>query len=108
MRKLTLNLDSLAVQSFETTPADAAGRGTVLGRAAAGPEPTRDCSMDPNCVYTDQASCKGTCDYNETCYDSCYGSCGSCIVSCPGTCAASCGDTCPYCVDPTTKDPVFD
>lgn len=35
MKKLSLDLDSLAVQSFETAPADPSGRGTVLGREAA-------------------------------------------------------------------------
>jgi hypothetical protein len=101
MRKLTLDLDSLAVQSFETTPDGAAARGTVRGEAA---EATPYC-QSPVCLLTEQPSCKGTCE--DTCYDSCFGSCGSCIASCPGTCAASCGDTCPYCVEPTT-DPVYD
>lgn len=113
MRKLTLDLDSLSVQSFETTVPDGAGRGTVLGRAVAGPDNTRDCSMDPACVLTDQASCKGTCYNHESCYDTCLGSCPSCcIASCYGTCQltcqAACGNTSPYCITPTTNEPVFD
>jgi hypothetical protein len=34
MKKLSLDVDALAVQSFETAPAEP-GRGTVLGREAA-------------------------------------------------------------------------
>jgi hypothetical protein len=35
VKKLSLDLETLTVQSFETAPAEPAGRGTVLGRAAA-------------------------------------------------------------------------
>jgi hypothetical protein len=115
MRKLTLNLDSLAVQSFETTPEDAAGRGTVLGRGIAVGYPAQTYPYgcpSPLCMDTPLASCDGSC--GNSCYESCNGSCGSCIASCNascgGTCDASCGDTCPascgpLCIPPT--DPVY-
>jgi hypothetical protein len=111
MRKLTLDLDSLAVQSFETTPLDESVRGTVLGRGAIGvgvPRQTYPGCPSPLCVDTPLASCDGSCV--DTCYDSCAGSCGSCIyscgASCGGTCENTCADTCkqscgPLCVPPT-------
>ncbi|HEX8905972.1 MAG TPA: hypothetical protein VF771_14075 [Longimicrobiaceae bacterium] len=76
MKKLTLNLDELAVDSFDTVPT-AGRRGTVQARSGT--------------TYADE-SCNGTCDH--TCYpDSCAScdfTCGSC-ASCGGTCAVSCG-----------------
>lgn len=103
MRKLTLVLDSLAVQSFHTSGPEGAATGTVHGRAAV-PEPTYGCSNTPDCIFTQQLSCKGSCEA-DTCYESCYGSCHSCITSCRHTecytCHASCGTTCPYCAEPT-------
>jgi hypothetical protein len=100
MRKLTLNLESLAVQSFETTPGDGGGRGTVLGRggAVAGPGVVpRDTYPNgcpsPLCVDTPLASCDGSC--GNSCYDSCNGSCASCIYSCDASCGGTCAETCP-------------
>jgi len=118
MRKLTLDLDSLAVQSFETTPAGDASRGTVLARAGIGagipvdrPTYPHGCPS-PLCVDTPLASCDGSC--GNSCYDSCNGSCASCIYSCEascgGTCAQTCADSCrptcgPLCIPPT--DPAY-
>ncbi len=70
MRKLTLDLDSLAVQSFDTGEDDSL-RGTIHGNdntvwACTG--------MDPNCRS----------NYDAT----------DCMVSDLGTCAATCGSTC--------------
>ena len=76
MRKLTLELESLAVESFETTEA-ADGRGTVAGhqlttRSRVTCYPNFTC---PECAYpdTDAWTCAGTC--NNTCPDTCADSC---------------------------------
>lgn len=111
MRKLTLDLDSLVVQSFETTTQDGAARGTVLGRAVAGVLP-RDTYPNgcpsPLCVDTPLASCDGSC--GNSCYDSCNASCASCNYSCDASCGGTCAETCaascspscgPLCVPPT-------
>ncbi|HEX6912121.1 MAG TPA: hypothetical protein VF142_17090 [Longimicrobium sp.] len=77
--KLSLNLDDLAVDSFDTT-AHEKPKGTVFGE---------QCTCYTNCTCpgcpTCDASCNGTCDA------SCN---GTCDVSCNGTCAGTCGDTC--------------
>lgn len=107
MRKLTLNVDSLVVQSFQTT-APEAGRGTVHGQAAA---QTPGCSYD-GCVPTAHYSCDPTCP--ETCFETCdtchtcMGSCPSCcwMTECNDTCKDTCQATCPWCVEPT--DPAID
>ncbi|HEX6373514.1 MAG TPA: hypothetical protein VF006_31605 [Longimicrobium sp.] len=107
MRKLKLELDSLVVQSFETTTPEGPARGTVHGRAEAGPDTPYCGTVDVNCKYTEQYSCEGTCE--DTCAESCYGSCHSCIASCSPscylTCGASCPNTCPWCIAPTTDPP---
>jgi hypothetical protein len=77
MRKLTLELESLEVESFETADA-AGGRGTVAGHQLT----TRTCFTwcpdftCPECAYpdTDQWTCAGTC--NNTCPDTCWETCG--------------------------------
>ncbi|HEY0021006.1 MAG TPA: hypothetical protein VGC13_32190 [Longimicrobium sp.] len=81
--KLSLNLDDLSVDSFDTTTAEKA-KGTVFGE---------QCTCYTNCTCpgcpTCYASCNGTCDA------SCNGTCGG---SCAGTCDASCNGTCDaYC-----------
>ena len=71
MKKLTLKLDDLRIDSFQTTPREP-GKGTVFGE---------QCTCWTNCTCpgcpTCDASCGGTCD-----------------ASCNGTCA---GDTCDGC-----------
>ena len=65
---MKLKLDDLRVDAFETTPADAAGRGTVHA----------------------QEMTEGTCD------PTCEGA-GTCRLSCLPTCyfdMLTCGDTC--------------
>jgi hypothetical protein len=114
MRKLVLDLDSLVVQSFETTSADDLARGTVLGRGAiVGGDINRGTYPNgcpsPLCVDTPLASCDGSC--GNSCYDSCKASCGgsciySCAASCGGTCDGTCYDSCkpscgPLCIPPT-------
>lgn len=107
MRKLSLNLEALSVQSFETTPAEAAARGTVLGRGVvndgvAYPYPHQQTypqgCPSPLCVDTPLASCDGTCV--ASCYDSCNGTCQSCVASCAGSCVDTCAATCGFCVPP--------
>ena len=67
MRKLRLSLKELSIDSFDTTAADAGGRGTVLGRGDYSPLciPTHVAS-DPTCAETcpscDPAVCKQTAD----------------------------------------------
>jgi hypothetical protein len=69
MRKLTLSLDALSVESFDTTPLAREKGGTVHGHAC-------DCSC-----------CCGT---NETCRTCDESACNTCIfVSC-GTCETVC------------------
>jgi hypothetical protein len=82
MHKLKLELDLLAVESFETLRTGAP-RGTVEAFV-----PTvRLCN-------TDEPSCGGTCyscDYN-SCVGSCDASCATCEATCGYTCDdASCG-----------------
>ena len=65
MRKLTLSIDTLRVQSFDTAPV-ARGRGTVHGRQQADTVIDNDAQTYPNCpsplcVDTPLASCDGTC-----------------------------------------------
>lgn len=93
MKKLTLDLDALAVQAFDTTPGTRGGAGTVVARI--GQTDGRDCLSDYLPCATDDCtvSCGGTCDYS--CNGTCAASCnGTCAVSCNGSCAASCGGTC--------------
>lgn len=105
MRKLTLDVESLVVQSFQTT-APEAGPGTVHGLAAV-PDRTPGCES-PLCIPSEWHTCPDTC--KESCYGSCE-SCHSCIASChytcPQTCGETCGYSCPQCIPPTTNEPVF-
>ena len=79
MRKLTLKLDDLRIDSFQTTPGER-GKGTVFGE---------QCTCWTNC----------TCPGCPTCDASCNGTCGgTCDASCNGTCGDSCG------CDPGTGD----
>ena len=60
MRKLSLSLEELAVESFATTADDANRGGTVLARAAeTGAEPP--CNS-PLCGPTPLSMCDDTCD----------------------------------------------
>jgi hypothetical protein len=89
--KLTLNLDQLTVDSFDTAP-ERAEKGTVFGE---------ECTC-----YTCHTNC--TCPGCYTC-DHTYCDQDTCQVSCDGTCdgAWTCGDTCDYTCRPRLcpKDP---
>lgn len=96
MKKLTLDLDALAVESFDAETPDA-GQGTVQGRQQ---------SVYDTCYG--QQTCGGN-----TCADSCDGVCGSyycvtgdgscdenhsCVWTCDGTHYMTCDDaTCRAC-----------
>jgi hypothetical protein len=67
--KLTLNLDDLTVDTFDTTAA-ARAKGTVFGE---------------QCTCYTQCTCPGC----PTCYESCNGTCGA---TCPATCYNTCDD----------------
>ena len=73
MKKLSLSLDALEVQSF-TTSEGAPVRGTVRGEQ----EP---CTCYTNC----------TCPGCPTCYETCP---NTCWESCNGTCQTECGPSC--------------
>ena len=74
MRKITLQLEALTVESFDTTTAEAPD-GTVLAY-----------NRTEGCTNTCGQSCFNT---GCTCYATCF------PVSCPdGTCWDSCGGTC--------------
>ncbi len=78
MNKLKLTLESLAVESFDTTASQKA-RGTVFGE---------QCTCYTVCTCPGCPSCDATCAY--TCDDvSCAGTCGH-GNSCQGSCAMSC------------------
>ena len=94
--KLTLNLEDLSVDSFDTTAAQKE-KGTVFGE---------QCTCYTQCTCpgcpTCYASCNGTCDATcaATCAYTCYDV--SCAASCNGTCAgATCGERC-YTGEPDT------
>lgn len=80
--KLSLNLDELVVDSFDTTVSEKP-RGTVFGE---------ECTCYTNC----------TCPGCPTCYASCNGTCGAtcgentCAASCNGTCVNCTGWTCDF------------
>lgn len=76
MKKLTLELDALQVESFDVSPDQDQERGTVRAH---------DYTNDLDC-WGDNDDKLATCDYScDTCDYSCNGTCGE------GTCF---GDTC--------------
>jgi hypothetical protein len=96
MHKLRLNLEALAVDSFDTLPGAEDTRGTVQAFASVGDSTCRQAicyyeTFAPSCAascqtcYTQQATCDGTCAY--TCDDA---SCATCQTACGPTCYATC------------------
>jgi len=85
MKKIRLDLDQLAVDSFPTTRGGASGMGTVRGHVT-GPDPI---SLPP----TEGAACNPQSQYCGT-YDTCQASCnGTCFErSCVPSCAFTCQD----------------
>jgi hypothetical protein len=87
-RKLRLDLDALAVETFDTLQPHA-DRGTVEGHNV--PEFTASC--DPTCPASCAGSCVGSCVNTcaNTCANTCLNSCyASCAISCLGTCQVTC------------------
>ena len=82
-KKLSLALDGLCVESFETAAAQAGPRGTVEGRDATRHNCQTQGCTDATCGG---AGCIGT--VLETCWESCAE--GTCGLSCGGTCTDSC------------------
>ncbi len=80
MRKLKLDLEELAVESFATTPESRGEGGTVFGQN--------------HCTCYTQCTCPGcpTCD--ASCNGTCGGTCATCAASCNGTCGATCAASC--------------
>jgi hypothetical protein len=89
MRKTRLDLDSLSVESFDTTATPADSRGTVHGNADTFQS---YCSDGRTCIDT----CDYTCNqYEATCAGTCQGDASCCPTYC-GTCYDyTCGNT--YC-----------
>lgn len=84
MKKISLDLDTLSVQSFETTANPARLRGTVRAAGA-----TEDCqsqglSYCGSCFHTDcvELTCGAPCE--PTVGDSCHGSCMGPSCDAPG------------------------
>jgi hypothetical protein len=84
MRKLTLSIEALQVESFHAVE-PTAPRGTVVGHTGEDLDGSCKpwCSQDTVC-NTCPASCNGTC------YNSCGASCaGTCNASCPASCGCT-------------------
>lgn len=79
MKKLTLRLEELRIESFATSPV-AKSKGTVLGQCA--------CQSVYDCLATGDASCNIACD-TPACGTGGELSCEDSCVDC--TCQASCG-----------------
>ncbi len=89
--KLTLNLEDLSVDSFDTTATQKA-KGTVFGEQCTC---YSECTC-PGCPTCD-ASCNGTCD--DTCANTCAYTCDD------ASCAGTCGDDCNYSLYCDTNQP---
>jgi hypothetical protein len=101
MRKIRLQLESLTVESFDTSAVKAPG-GTVLAydRTEACTNTCGDSCINSACTCPQFGTCLASC--NGTCVQSCNGSCFG------NTCPASCVDTCGTCgantCEPTCGD----
>lgn len=102
MRKLTLELDALKVESFDTTPAGRGGGGTVRGHRweeAGIDDGTVISGGDPNCGTVGADTCEGCGSGYRTCYTcndrSCDGNGGCTIIATCLTCTLEvcCGCT---------------
>lgn len=84
MNKLKLTLESLAVESFDTT-AVAKEKGTVFGEQCTCPT-VCTCPGCPSCDATCPNTCPYTCD-DYSCLNSCEGTCAglTCITRCAAT-----------------------
>ena len=88
MSKLTLHIEELVVESFDTTRADD-DRGTVHGMDS-GPTCDQDTCPNPSCDCSFMDTCVEQPEI--TCYQSCLGTCVTCPASCyPAQCPSSDG-----------------
>lgn len=89
-RKLRLDVEQLAVESFSVLGGRADGAGTVHAHGEVPPnEPASD--YDTVC-NTYNVSCNGSC---ASCLSVCYATCGStCAQTCNNTCQLSCHSVC--------------
>jgi hypothetical protein len=85
--KLTLNLDQLAVDSFDTAAVQPR-RGTVFGEQCTC-YTNCTCPGCPTCANTCPATCAWTCD-DPSCAASCNGTCNEATCN---TCGYTCGYT---------------
>ena len=90
MKKISLQLDSLLVESFETTSGLAGSRGTVRGHVSETTCHQRLCDCETNGMECETDGC------NDTLAATCPASCTFfCSQTCPvNTCAYSCEGTC--------------
>jgi hypothetical protein len=84
MKKLTLTLDDLRVDSFHTSDGRQE-KGTVFGE---------ECTCQTNCTCPGCPTCDRTCP-------------NTCNVSCPDTCYETCGNTCGQYTCAYQLDPPF-
>lgn len=92
VKKLTLDLNSLRVETFEPSPTQRPEAGTVHAHAIINPH-SQPCWPPSGGEVTMVDSCLGTCALS--CAGTCGGSCyGTCEYSCYGTCDYSCRGTC--------------
>ncbi|HEX2077717.1 MAG TPA: hypothetical protein VHG08_08405, partial [Longimicrobium sp.] len=86
--KLTLNVEDLAVDSFDTTRPERT-KGTVFGEQCTC-YTNCTCPGCPSCDATCPATCANTCD-DFTCADTCGDTCDGCTgwteCNCPMSCA---------------------
>lgn len=95
MRKLTLRIEALKVETFETQAAEAR-RGTVRGYSA-----DWQCTAALSCDYGCNTRDDGTCPTGITCAISCGETCdASCQASGCGSCGPACQPTSPLVCDP--------
>ena len=88
MKKMKLNLEALAVDSFDTTRT-AVRDGTVFGE---------QCTCATNCTCPGCPTCHESC--NGTCGDSCYGTCAgqnTCDATCDSCYHTQCANSCYGC-----------
>ena len=86
MRKLKLQIDDLAIESFATVTV-ARDEGTVVGHATQGNKDTCDPAVGSCFGYT----CYETCQCGETKVDTCNFTCDPAVGTCFGyTCAGAC------------------
>ena len=98
MQKFRLDLDALAVQSFDTTPTEDVTKGTVHARNDNTGPSDCTCRLNRDCTYYSICSCESVCVFTE-CGEisncgTCDTQCGSCGETDCGTCAVSVCFTC--------------